>query len=127
MEPDAIRQVISLGTPFGEGRDSGSNANRLYKKLNPNDGVDPELAKQKETLSIAPPVPTTSIYTKGDGVVNWRTTIQNKDHHQTENIEVLGSHCGLTLNPAVWYLVADRLRYNENNWQAFSSPVFNHH
>jgi pimeloyl-ACP methyl ester carboxylesterase len=127
MEPEAIRQVISLGTPFGEGRDSGSNANRLYKKLNPNDGVDPEIAMQKETLSIAPPVPTTSIYTKGDGVVNWRTAIQNKDHHQTENIEVLGSHCGLTLNPAVWYLVADRLRHDENNWQAFSSPVFNHH
>ncbi|MEH6582549.1 MAG: alpha/beta hydrolase [Halioglobus sp.] len=123
MEPDTIRQVISLGTPFGEGRESGSNANRLYKRLNPSDAAD----AVKDDLAIAPPVPTTSIYTKEDGVVNWRTAIQNKDHEQTQNIQVIGSHCGLTLNPAVWYLVANRLRQDASNWQPFESKLFNHH
>jgi len=126
-EPDAIRQVISLGTPFGEGRDTGSNASRLYQQLNPKDRVDPELIAQQKSLAIAPPVPTTSIYTKADGVVNWRTAIQGKDHPQTQNIEVIGSHCGLTLNPAVWYIIADRLRYDKANWKPFQSPVFNYH
>jgi pimeloyl-ACP methyl ester carboxylesterase len=127
MEPDFIRQVISLGTPFGEGRDTGSNASRLYQQLNPNDNSDLDLQAQQEELALAPPVPTTSIYTKTDGVVNWRTSIQGRDHHQTQNIEVLGSHCGLTLNPAVWYLVADRLRLDASSWQPFESRLFNHH
>jgi pimeloyl-ACP methyl ester carboxylesterase len=127
MEPDVIRQVISLGTPFGEGRDSGSNASRLYQRLNPNAKTDPELVAQQKELAKAPPVPTTSIYTKEDGVVNWRTSIQEKDHHQTQNIQVVGSHCGLTKNPAVWYLVADRLRQTQANWKPFQSKIFNHH
>jgi pimeloyl-ACP methyl ester carboxylesterase len=127
MEPDSIRQVISLGSPFGKGRDTGSNASRLYQKLNPSDNVDPELLAQEDQLAIAPPVPTTSIYTKGDGVVNWRTTVQNIDHDQVQNIEVIGSHCGLTINPAVWYLVADRLRHKEDSWEHFDSALFNHH
>jgi pimeloyl-ACP methyl ester carboxylesterase len=127
MQPHTIRQVISLGSPFGEGRESGSYASRLHQRLNPDDQVDPELLRLREELAIAPPVPTTSIYTKGDGVVNWRTAIQNNGHHQTQNIQVIGSHCGLTLNPAVWYLVADRLRHDENSWQPFQSCLFNQH
>jgi pimeloyl-ACP methyl ester carboxylesterase len=127
QEPDLVRQVISLGTPFGEGRDSGSNASRLYQRLNPKDREDPERQAQQETLSTAPPVPTTSIYTKGDGVVNWRTSIQAQNHRQTQNIEVIGSHCGLTQNPAVWYLIADRLGQEANRWEQFESPLFNHH
>jgi pimeloyl-ACP methyl ester carboxylesterase len=126
-EPETIRQVISLGTPFGEGRETGSNASRLYNKLNPTATVDPELHAQRENLAIAPPVPTTSIYTRGDGVVNWRTSIQNPDHQQTQNIEVVGSHCGLTVNPAVWYLLANRLRHDQTSWQPFESRLFNHH
>ena len=127
IEPSVIRQVISLGTPFGEGRDTGSNASRLYKRLNPSTESDTNSVPQQKELAIAPPVPTTSIYTKEDGVVNWRTSIQDKDHHQTQNIQVLGSHCGLTLNPAVWYLVADRLRHTQSNWKPFQSKFFNHH
>ncbi|MEH6571131.1 MAG: alpha/beta hydrolase [Halioglobus sp.] len=126
-EPGVIRQVISLGSPFGDGRDTGSNASKLFNRLNPNSETDPELVAQKKELAKAPPVPTTSIYTKEDGVVNWRTAIQEKDHHQTQNIQVVGSHCGLTLNPTVWYLVADRLRHTQTSWQPFQSKFFNHH
>ncbi|MFT6366643.1 MAG: pimeloyl-ACP methyl ester carboxylesterase [Halioglobus sp.] len=126
-EPTTVRQVISLGSPFGEGRDTGSNASRLYRKLNPKDDADPDRVAQQKVLSTAPPVPTTSIYTKADGVVNWRTAIQEPTHQQTENIQVAGSHCGLTLNPAVWYLIANRLPQTESNWAPFESAMFNHH
>lgn len=34
-EPDRIRQVITLGSPFGRGRHNASHANRLYQRLNP--------------------------------------------------------------------------------------------
>ena len=124
MQPHTIRQVISLGSPFGDGRDSGSHASRLHQMLNPDIQVDPNLLRLRDGLAIAPPVPTTSIYSKSDGVVNWRTAIQNKGHHQTQNIQVFGSHCGLTLNPAVWYLVADRLLHDETSWQPFKSVLF---
>jgi len=126
-DPEGIRQVISLGSPFAEGRDQGSHANRLYQRLNPEDKTDPEVTARQSELGNAPPVPTTSIYTKGDGVVNWRTAIQKPTHGETQNIEVVGSHCGLTLNPLVWYLLANRLRQDRGNWQAFESPLFNHH
>ena len=46
------------------------------------------------------PVPATSIYSRADGIVNWRTVCS--DHPTTaENIEVhLASHFGLGVNPA---------------------------
>ena len=61
------------------------------------------------SLSLPPPVPTTAIYTKADGVVNWRTSLQTGYHSNVHNIEVLGSHIGLNLNAAVWYWVAKKL------------------
>ncbi|MFK8048108.1 MAG: alpha/beta hydrolase [Halioglobus sp.] len=125
--PEIVRQVISLGSPFGEGRDAGSNASRLYRKLNPKDDTDPERLALQKVLAKAPPVPTTSIYTKADGVVNWRTSIQKKNHRKVQNIQVIGSHCGLTLNPAVWYLLANRLPQKESNWAPFESSIFKHH
>ena len=84
MEPGAIRQVISLGTPFGEGRDSGSHASRFHKRLNPSYEADPNLQHLEDGLPVAPPVPTTAIYTKADGIVTWRTTIQEDGHQQTQ-------------------------------------------
>ena len=115
--PDHIRQVISLGSPFGRGRTSGSYPARLFEALNPMD----ELPVAVDELHWAPPVPTTAIYSKGDGIVNWRTARQNMSFTEnvTQNIQVRGSHCGMTLNPAVWYIVADRLRLAPDAWKPF--------
>jgi pimeloyl-ACP methyl ester carboxylesterase len=103
--PEAFHQVITLGSPFSQGRDSGSHASRLYKRLNPDN--DPR--DEEDLLATPPPVPTTAIYTKGDGVVNWRTSLQHGYHRHVDNIEVKGSHIGLTLNASVWYQVAKKL------------------
>jgi pimeloyl-ACP methyl ester carboxylesterase len=105
-EPDQIAQVITLGSPFGAGRENASHANRLYERLNP----QPDARRMDDSLSLPPPVPTTAIYTKADGVVNWRTSLQSGDNHNVHNIEVLGSHIGLNLNAAVWYWVAKKLK-----------------
>ncbi len=105
MEPDVIRQVITLGSPFGRGHQGASHASRLYRRLNPQQ--DPR--DEEPYLAEPPPVPTTAIYTRGDGVVNWRTSVQEGYHPQVKNIEVIGSHIGLNLNAAVWYWIAKRL------------------
>lgn len=105
MEPGVIRQVITLGSPFGRGQETASHASRLYKRLNPD-----SLPYQNEhVMSVPPPVPTTAIYTKADGVVNWRTSLQEGDYDHVHNIQVPGSHIGLNLNAAVWYWVAKKL------------------
>jgi pimeloyl-ACP methyl ester carboxylesterase len=113
--PDSVRQVISLGSPFGEGRQSASYPARVFRALNPLD----ELPLDQNLLADAPPVPTTSVYSHGDGIVNWVTSVQSNGHLQTQNIRIRGSHCGMTVNPTVWFLVAERLAQEHGQWQAF--------
>jgi pimeloyl-ACP methyl ester carboxylesterase len=113
--PDKVRQVISLGSPFGRGRMTASVPARLFSALNP----PQELPIDQDMIHEAPPVPVTSIYSKGDGIVNWQTTLQHDHHHRSQNIQVRGSHCGMTFNPVIWYLVADRLATHPDQWQPF--------
>ncbi|MAT93158.1 MAG: alpha/beta hydrolase [Halioglobus sp.] len=113
--PDRVRQVISLGSPFGEGRMSASIPARLFNALNPSDTLPVEV----DRLAQAPPVPTTAIYSRGDGIVNWRTTWQRDGHAQSQSIRVRGSHCGMTLNPSIWFLVAERLAQPPQQWRPF--------
>ena len=115
LMPDSIRQVISLGSPFGEGRQTASYPARIFRALNPLD----ELPLDQELLADAPPVPTTSVYSHGDGIVNWLTSVQSNGHDQTQNIRIRGSHCGMTVNPTVWFLVAERLAQEAGAWKAF--------
>jgi pimeloyl-ACP methyl ester carboxylesterase len=114
--PEKVRQVISLGSPFGEGRMTASIPARLFTALNPPD----QLPIDQDTLPFAPPVPTTAIFSKGDGIVNWQTTYQHDGHHaQTQSIRVRGSHCGMTHNPSIWLLVAECLAMDPEHWQPF--------
>jgi len=101
-----VRQVITIGTPFGGAADqnnlgwiNGLGSGRTSKR-------------EKEfmaRLRRAPDVPTTSIFSRSDGVVAWQACIHDGDQEQTEDIEVDGSHCGLGWNPEVLSIVADRL------------------
>lgn len=116
--PEAVRLVISLGSPISDDR-RHSNAARLFEYLN---GRDPEPIRQGRFVDLhrAPPVPTTSILTKSDGVVHWRGSVQKRcAHPHTENIEVLASHCGLGFNPSAVIAIVDRLQQPEGEWKPF--------
>lgn len=115
--PSRVRQVISLGSPFGQGRMSASHPARLFAALNPMD----ELPVAEDQLHWSPPVPSTAVFSRGDGIVNWRTAVQPAEYAlaPAQSIQVRGSHCGMTLNPTVWYLVADRLRLPADGWRPF--------
>jgi len=71
-----------------------------------------------ERVSEVPPVPTTSIYSRSDGVVSWQCSVQKRARY-AENIEVTASHIGLGLHPVAWYAVADRLAQPEGKWRPF--------
>jgi len=114
--PERVRQVISLGSPIGDCRDEASGLNLVYRQLNRRPGQTDE-----SRWHVAPPVPTTAVYTKGDGVLDWRVCLQSAGHRSTENIEVCGSHNGLTLNPMVWLLLCERLAIPESDWRPFKA------
>lgn len=120
--PEKIRQVISLGSPISDDRNH-TNARRLFEYLN---GQEPEPMRDGDfsRLAEAPPVPTTSILTKTDGVVHWRGSIQHGDREDCENIEVFASHCGLGVNVSAVYAVADRLAQPEGTWKPFKAKGF---
>lgn len=119
IHPDMVRQVISLGSPIRDDR-RHTNATNLFERLN---GREPEPLRQGRfrALHQAPPVPTTSILTRTDGIVHWRGSVQHPDHghEQTENIEVHASHVGMGVNPSVMIAIADRLRQKEGEWAPF--------
>ena len=66
-----------------------------------------------------PPVPSTAIFSKGDGIVAWQNC-REPGCATTDNIEVHGSHVGLGVNPAVLYAIADRLALADGEWRPFN-------
>jgi pimeloyl-ACP methyl ester carboxylesterase len=104
--PDAVEQVIALGSPLADWTDLAAithhavgvvrTANELAfgRKLN---------AEGRFTydLKLAPLVPTTSIYTKADDVVNFRSCLRP----DVPAIPVWGTHNGLVVNPEVYRLL----------------------
>ena len=117
--PHMVRAVITLGTPFA-GSHKSTNAWRIYQLAS---GRNIEREAEKYDLPTAPPVATTSIYSRTDGVVAWQASIQavSKTNRRTENIEVMASHIGLGINPSAWWAVADRLAQAEGQWQPFAA------
>lgn len=112
--PDDVRTVITLGTPFA-GHPKATNAWRLYELVS-GERLDDE-ARFGE-LKKTPPVPTTSIFSRTDGIVAWQCSIE-RETERSENIEVHASHIGMGLNPTALYAIADRLAQPLGQWQRF--------
>ena len=115
QRPDAVRGVITLGSPVG-GHPRSSNAWRVYEFTSDKSSVDPQ---RWEQVTQAPKVPTSSIYSRTDGVVAWQTSVEAAERPNTENIEVVSSHIGMAVHPAVLFAVADRLAQPEGQWRPF--------
>jgi len=114
--PDLARQVISIGTPFA-GRAVHTRAGLLYRLLN---GQPAQLDEEWHArLRRCPPVPTTSIFSRSDGVVAWQACQQREGRGRFENVEVRGSHLGLGWNLQVFDVIADRLAQPEGAWRPY--------
>lgn len=115
--PEAVRCVVTLGSPS---RDlHASNARRLYEQVTGEKTADAR-AEDLVALSGDLPVPATSIYTRLDGVVNWRCSV-GREGPLSENIEILlASHIGLGGNPAALWAIADRLAQEEGEFKPFA-------
>jgi pimeloyl-ACP methyl ester carboxylesterase len=115
--PEMVRCVVTLGSPFASDV-RATNATRLYEALS-GEAVE-DSSELRKAIAGDLPVPTTSIYSRADGVVNWRTCLLCPSD-MAENIELyLASHIGLGVNPAALWAVADRLAQAEGEFRQFS-------
>ena len=120
--PDLVRCVITLGSPYAATNSGSTNplVERLFERMS---GVTVEemRAQMPQDRDTGPlPMPTTSVYSKADGVVGWRTCIEEEGPNR-ENIRVRGSHVGMSMNPDVLRIVADRLAQDPNDWRPFDT------
>lgn len=109
-----VRQVITLGTPFSADADH-SNVGWLFRLLSGSSStITPDLGRR---LGTPPPMRTTSIYSRSDGVVAWQTCQHRKRSRLVQDIEVDGSHIGMGWNRDVLAAVADRLAQGPGPWR----------
>ena len=121
LHPDKVRLVMSLGSPISSDRNH-THARRLFEMLNGKE-LEPMVGDRFRGLEDAPPVPTTSVFTKTDGIVHWHASVQQPAPSPYENILVHASHCGLGVNPSVMVAMADRLAQPEGEWKPFEPKL----
>ncbi len=115
-EPDLIRTVITLGSPFTD----NPRANHSWQLFERMSGRKIEEIDNftYEMVRRTPPVPTTCVYSRTDGITAWQCCVGDETE-MSENVEVVGSHCGLGVNPLTLHVIADRLAQPEGAWQRF--------
>jgi len=112
LAPRRVRQVVTLGSPFAS-RPQGPDGAWLHRMVYGED------SRGTPALAPAPPVPSTAIVSRSDGIAGFRRCRERPGKH-VENVEVVGSHIGLGVNPLVLYAIADRLAQAEGAWRPFA-------
>ena len=64
------------------------------------------------------PVPSTAIYSRTDGIVAWRSCLEDEGPLR-ENVAIACSHTGMGFHPAALEVVADRLALPEGAWAPY--------
>jgi len=111
--PGDVRQVITLCSPFAVDP-RASNSVRSYERLS-KQRIDHPHGRD---LSEPPPVPTTAIYSRTDGIVAWQGCVETAGPLQ-ESVEIESSHFGVGHHPLALYVIADRLAQPESAWRPF--------
>lgn len=121
--PRAVRQVITLASPFRIRPGDHSTVSVFMERFGISMQRFAELPGSELPEEERPPlhVPATAIYSRTDGIVRWHACI-DAEGPQRENVAVRGSHSGLAVNPAAVLAVADRLAQPEGQWRPFRPP-----
>jgi pimeloyl-ACP methyl ester carboxylesterase len=124
--PFAVRQVITLGSPFRLRPGDTTHADTMAERILGEQIPLPPAALIDEDDRPPIRVAVTAIYTRTDGVAAWQAGLESEGPRR-ENIEVIGSHCGLGYNVAAIIAITDRLAQPEEHWQPFCpSPSVRH-
>jgi pimeloyl-ACP methyl ester carboxylesterase len=108
--PDAVEQVITLGAPLADWTDLRAMTQHAVGVAKIANQIANEIAYGRKLkaegrfdheLQLEPVVPTTSIYTRSDEVVNFRACLRP----DIPALPVWGGHNGLLVNPEVYRLL----------------------
>jgi len=122
---ECVRSIITLGSPVSvdaAGSQSPRAIKALYRLASHRLGatahvMQPRAKTLRERRRLA--IPTSCLYSLGDGVVPPQEATIDGDPAFHENIQVPGSHLGLGFNGIVLAIVADRLAQPEGDWKPF--------
>lgn len=115
--PSHVRQVITLGSPFRTRDGEGTNnmVRRMFERsatIRPAERVRIGMLPDS---TRPPPVPSTAIYSRSDGIVAWQLC-KEYDGPYAESVQITGSHTGMSLHPVVFWILANRLAQPLGAW-----------
>jgi pimeloyl-ACP methyl ester carboxylesterase len=99
--PELVRCIVTFGTPLTGPRPT--RAAGFYGEARIRE-IEAQIAERAH-MSIAAPI--TAIYTKQDGVVDYRTCIDSDP--KVQNLEVHSTHVGLGFDPDVWRAIVSAI------------------
>jgi pimeloyl-ACP methyl ester carboxylesterase len=104
QHPDAVRRVITYGTPVT----GGPTHTAVARAYAPEAGVAARAVARRLDAESPLGVPLTVVYSRRDGIVSWQACI-DRSSSRVEHVEVFSTHLGMGVDPDVWQLVAHRL------------------
>ncbi len=116
--PDAIRQVITLGTPVVGGPKYTIAAHGFYRRGIDLDAMAAEIEARNKILLETP---VTAIYSRTDAFVAWQACI-DRNGANVEHVEVRTTHIGLGFSAEVFKIIAQRLADNSHPTTTQRSP-----
>jgi dienelactone hydrolase len=114
--PQWIRQVITLGTPYGDPR--GTALYSVMGSLYDNDVEEEALERWvAHTYSGGKlRVPVLALYSESDGIVGVGIAKCQGDPKYVTNMSVVASHVGFPFNPLVFAVIANHLVEPHERW-----------
>lgn len=117
--PQLVRQVITLGTPFGDPR--AVIVYPLMERLRHEPMSEADLDEWVDMCNapLSDAIPLSILYSRSDGFVSPHIATK-LDTRTVENIHVPCSHVGFTVNPVALYVIGNRLAQPTDDWQPFA-------
>lgn len=124
--PELVGSLVMLGSPVLDPLSVGPSVMRAVRsvarlgdlgmpRVFSSECGDGDCCAQFRTDLMAPlprSVRALSIYSKSDGIVSWRACLDPS----AEQVEVESSHCGMSVNRAVYRVLAGALEDEERRW-----------
>jgi triacylglycerol lipase len=111
-EPHMVRQVITLGSPIADPFAVSPLTLMAIRAIRRRHGLRArgpltDHPRFEGDLAARVRVPTTSIYSRSDAIVNWHACLRP----DVQIVEVPGSHVGLGVNRAVYRIIGELLAH----------------
>ncbi|MFT4518870.1 MAG: hypothetical protein ACI9JM_001259 [Halioglobus sp.] len=119
--PQWIRQVITLGTPYGDPR--GTALYNVMSRVYDNDIEEEAMQRWVEHTYSGGElrVPVLALYSESDGIVGTGIAQCQGDSRYVTNIAVMASHVGFPFNPLVFAVIANHMVEPHERWAMCSS------